>query len=627
MGKKGQIELIAIIGIIVVVVIVAVLAVQTNLLGQPALTGETRLVKDSVENFIRAGAYEQIKTMGLQGGYLTVGASSVKFLGRDVPYWQKNGVVSVPDLSINLVQGIESYLRANKAALETSLAGKSVTIGEPQVSASVLANKIDFIVSMPTRVGDASLPQPYVVSVPTKLGEIYEFSKSFVTVNNEKRFFEYFTLSSIMMTPLDNGVQTVPTMIFLLQCGDYVFKTWWDIQPEALNVVESTLANTYMPGKAPKDTMKTSGSPKYTLTPLNGKRYEDIDASFFLPDDFEFTRMDFDFDPNPIDITAEPVPMTGVCHSEPVNVNYYMQYPVVVRINDPLTNNAFQFAFDVAIKDNAPAEWLSGGAGVSGYGTTERELMCMNPACTMKLAVKDSKGSPVPYASATFMNCPVGTADGNGVLQADVPCGIGNLEVYKQRFDVYSELKSSDGLADIQVTMTKAPVINLRLYEVTIDDTGCGDGIGQTCEYLVKPGAIRLIDNELRNGAAQVTVYSPAKAKAYDFYYATSGGRMAGVPAGVNHLSAVLYNTGATIPVVTGLMAANLTITEDMDGKTLNVYIPYFPTISASADIETAKSAVILGNILRLCGIGPVSESEASIDKTCVLSYDQAMIV
>jgi hypothetical protein len=614
MRKKGQVEFIVILGIIVVVAVVIVLAIQPY---DGPLPTDSRTVKESVESFIRAGAYDTMKTMGQQGGYMTPPADTITFLGKSVAYWQKDGQIITPDLSTNLVEGLEQYISANKDALASSF-DKPVTLGDPHVSVSMLANKVELVVSLPTTVDGSPIPQPYTVSVPTKMGDINEFGRGFVSANSEKRFFETFTLSSIVISPFNDGVQQTPTLIFLTECGEFVFKSWWDMQPDMTDVIERTLANTYMPGKGPRNVGETTSSPKYLLTPINGKNYGDMEVDFYLPDDFELTRQNFAFTPDPVNSFAKPIPMTGICQSDPINVNYYVKYPVVVRVEDPLTNNAFQFAIDVAIQDNEPATW----AGLSTEFTDLSEL-CHNPQCSMKLAVKDGSGSPVPYASATFLDCPVGRADDAGILEAGVPCGIGKLNIYKRGYDVYDEIKSSDGLVDTSVTMTKTPIVNLHLYEVVIDD------VSSISEYWIKKGAIMPIDNNLRDSAIWLTVFEYTSHQNHEFVFTESAGRLVGVPAGTQSFSAILYeNLGSASMKVNGVMADNFMLTEGMDGRDLYVYVPYYPDIDLTAgNVEVAREAAKLTNILRKCGIGPISETEVSEDTTCTLSYSDAMVI
>jgi hypothetical protein len=616
MRKKGQVEFLIILGIVVVVAVVVVLSLQMP--GPGPTTFATGTIEDSILSFVRAGAYDTIKTMGLHGGYNEPTITSVTFLGQGVPYWQKDGIILAPDIAGNLADGLEAYINANKDALASSF-DKPVTIGSPQVTVNVLASKVDLTVNMPTTVDGRAIQQPYVISLPSKIGDINEFASGFVAANNQNRFFEVFTLSSMVISPFDEGIQETPVLISLSECGDFLFKSWWDIQPGMTNVIKRTLANTYMPGKGPRNVGETTSSPKYLLTPINSKNYADLDVEFYLPDDFELTRMNFDFSPEPINTYARPIPMTGICQSDTLNVQYYVKYPVIVRVEDSLTGNAFQFAIDVAIKDNAPAEW----SGLSAYQLSEQAELCQNTFCSMKLVIEDSAGQPIPYASATFFDCPAGRADENGMLEADIPCGIGKLSLYKRGYDVYEEIRSSDNLEDATETMTKTPVVNLHFYEVVIDD------LSSISEYWVKDGAINPIDNHIRDSGLWMTVYEPATHQNHEFAFKESSGRLVGVPAGQQAFSAILYeNFGQPSMSVGGVLAADFTLTEAMDGQDLYVYIPYYPNVDLSAsDEDVAIEAAKLANVLRRCGIGPITTTKVADDTSCTVSYSDALTV
>jgi len=164
----------------------------------------------------------------------------------------------------------------------------NVTLGDPVVSPPIFANdKITVSVALPTVVRGVPYNQPYVVTIPTRFSEVYEFSKNFAKYEVAERPLEYFTLSSIFLSPIENGFHEIPYAEMAMECGQYLFASSMDIKPKIESVVRSTLAYTYMPGRVPLNTLKASRHPKYSLTPINGNSYPNIDISFDLPDDFE----------------------------------------------------------------------------------------------------------------------------------------------------------------------------------------------------------------------------------------------------------------------------------------------------------------------------------------------------
>ena len=207
-------------------------------------------------------------------------------MGKSVPYWERQGQLLAPDVQANIANGIKGYIAGNKDSVSSSFGGKEVVFGDPQVTVNVLDSQISITVYMPTTVNGAQVPQPYVVSVPTKVGEVIEFSKALVQNQIQNRYIEYFLISSIMISPYDGPSQTVPTHIFLTKCGDFVFKSWFDIRPHMEEMIKTTLAHTYMPDKYPTNVEQTSGFAKYAIPELAGKKHFDLNVSFGVSDTF-----------------------------------------------------------------------------------------------------------------------------------------------------------------------------------------------------------------------------------------------------------------------------------------------------------------------------------------------------
>ncbi|MCK4497174.1 MAG: hypothetical protein KAU24_03205, partial [Candidatus Aenigmarchaeota archaeon] len=185
MERKGQVEFIVILGLLVVIAVVIFYAYQSGLL-TPVVSPDVSLAEDSVRNLIRAGAYQTLTNMSLYGGYLNADSfqmGSLTFNGKEVPYWQKNGQITYPDLHMNFKEGIKSYLIQNKdgfANAYTEEYGKEIVIGEPSVSANFMNDKIDLLVNMPTTLDGNAVPQPYTISISTRFEEIHDFSTGFL---------------------------------------------------------------------------------------------------------------------------------------------------------------------------------------------------------------------------------------------------------------------------------------------------------------------------------------------------------------------------------------------------------------------------------------------------------------
>ena len=610
MQRKGQMEFAVIVGLIVLVAVVVFLAFQAGILVPPVspVTGTTQ---NSVENFIRGAAYYVIGNMSMYGGYMEPAGPSVLYLGEYAPFWHLNGQAIIPDVPSNFVRALSDYLRENKDAFASSLGGKNVTIGEPQVTANILANQIDLTVSMPTAVNGVPIQQPYRVTITTKFGDAYEFSKNFVDFVNLNRPFEYFIMNAMMISEYDGLAQKVPLYVHLTSCGDFVFKTWWDIKPEMEYLIKSVLAHTYMPGKVPLNIMHKTNYPKWPLPPMGSKEYQDINITFDLPDGFELTRSSLQFSPEPISAIAEPIPMVGACNSDPVFVNYYLSFPVVVKVRDPLTGNTLRFAISVYVMDSRPGSW----ANITSYQGDVQASICSVFACSAKVAVYESGGSPVPYADVSFMGCSLGRTGADGLLEAAAPCGIGSLDVYKSHYGAYSGMKSSDEVADMSVVLDKIPYVNLRFYEVIVNNITAenkyrifADGVNPVNTFAERPEMVHVVFFKTPEGVS------------HDMMFNSGAGVINTIPPADYYVSAILLNS-ETFGTAYGGFATTLGLREDMDGKNLYVYIPYVAGFGSLGANETIQTMVRMTSLLQGCGIGPISETEAQVS-ACSKGYD-----
>lgn len=598
MRSKGQVELVIIVALIVVIAVVVVS--QMNLFVMPGETPDVRTVRESAEGFIYTAALETMKTMSDHGGYLSTSdyqLGSVYLNGKEVPYWQLRGQVTYPDKATNFQAGVQAYLDENKDSLADIMS--NVTFGDPIVGVPVFADdSITLTVTMPTTYKGTPIAQPYTVTLGTHFSELYDFSKGFAIYDANSRPFEYFTLSSMMLSPLKDGHHSIPMYEFMMGCGDYLFASSWDVIPEMEKTIKKTLAHTYMPGKVPEGTMMTSSSPKYSLVPINGKRYEDLRVSFMLPDDFELGYSNFRMSPDPVTGIAEPVPMTGECmSSEALHVQYTTEYPVIVRSVDPETGNVFQFAIDVYIANNAPAAWTATSLLDEG-----EDSICADLSCILELEVMDSSGDPIDSAAASFMGCYLGRTDSSGYLATLAPCGAGTLYIEKRGYGEFLESRTSSEL-DGTVTLYRKPQISILLHEVIVQDQGSGN-------YMVYYGNVKPVDDK----RAYLTLRSDQTFKEHSFYPDGSSVSVSTVPSGGYYVSATLASLD--FQSMHGSLAYHYTITEDLDE--LHIYIPTTYGFSSLATQEEQLEKIAdLSEVLENCGIGPVTGTEYIQEEAC----------
>jgi hypothetical protein len=602
MSCKGQVELIVIVALMVVIAVVVIS--QMNLFIMPAETPDVRAVRESVEGLVRTAILDTIGTMSERGGYLSLSdyqLGSVTLNDREVPYWQQGGQVTYPDKLTNFQAGVQAYLEANKDSLAGVLT--NVTLGEPSVGIPVFTDdRVTVSVNMPATYKDTTLTQPLTVTVDTRFSEIYDFSKGFAAYEANSRPLEYYTLSTMLLSPIDNGHHSIPMYEVLMGCGDYLFAGSWDVMPEAEKAIVKTLAHTYMPGKVPLGTLHTSSSPKYSLVPINGRDYEDLEVSFMLPDDFVLDHSNFRMSPDPATGISEPIPMMGECMgTEPVTVDYTLEYPAIVRIADSGTGSIFQFAVQVSILDNAPRPW-------SATVTPEEDLqteICSDPTCILELDVRDSSGSPLEGASVSFMGCSLGRTDSTGYLATLAPCGSGTLYVYKRGYGEYLDPRTSAHLSGT-VTLYRQPVINIMLHEVIVQDHGGGS-------YMILTNGIRSIENK----RTYITFRSATDFREHSFYPGGSSLTISTIPPGGYYVSGTLLSSD--FQTIHGAFGYPYIITEDTD--TLHIYIPTTPTLnSITGEVEQKLKVVELSQILEECGIGPVTDTAYVQEESCAVT-------
>ncbi len=606
---KGQVEFIVILGIIAVAVVAIYYALPaiTTPAAPPAVAAEQQAVKETVNNFIKTGTIETLKTLGSNGGWPEPQYNSVTYLGRYVPYWFSRGSLNTPNLQQNFVTVLTDYLRTHKDSLAESLAGKGVTFGDPSVSANILGNQIIVNVNMPTTVKEYPIAQPYSVTVQSKAGEVYEFANNFVRAVGTERYFEYFTLSSMMMSEIDEGVRRIPFMIILTDCGESVFKTWDDVQPAVKEAILDTLGGTYLPGKEPQNVARTTSTPKFVVPGVNGKTYSDIDVSFYLPDNFELGMDNFQMDPSPIMIMTEPLGFTGICASEPVVMKYYLSYPVVTEAKDPITGTSLKFAFDVLIKDNAPADY-----GAVGYAPPEPTI-CAGSGCSANIKIVDSNGAAIPGARIFFGGCNY-KADSRGIYQGPIPCVISSISVTASGYGELAKTYSFSELYDATLALKSIPVVNLHFHEVSILNNSMHN------QYAVYQNSIRPMNNDLRPSEKMMMSFTEIdRGKPYIFMFNERTGTIDNIPADTYYVVASLMKGDMTERY--GASAAVATLDEGTNN--LHIYVPYMYEFTQYTEEQASFATAIVNKVFEKCGIPVVSSSSISLSESCFVDYGE----
>jgi hypothetical protein len=584
-----------------------VVVTQLNWIIPSEESPDVRAVRGSVEGLVRSAVLSTINDLGEKGGYLSESdyqLGSVTLAGEEVPYWQANGEVAYPDKVTNLQEGVRRYLEDNIDSFAESLS--EVEFGEPMVGPPTFRDdSITVSVTMPTTYRENAISGNYVVTVDTLYSQAYDFATGFALYESNNRPLEYYTLSSMALSPIENNHHSIPMQEVIFGCDDYLFLGSSDVIPRMESTIMKTLSNTYMPGKAPEGYLLTSSSPKYSLVPLGGKRYGDLDVDFLLPDDFSLDQSNFRMSPDPAVGIPEPIPLMGECMGmEPVAVSYTFNYPAVVSVRDPETGSVFQYAVHVSVLNNEPRPWSVTSTPEKGL----QEEICSEPSCIMDLEVRDSSGNLLPQASVSFMGCHIGETDSSGYLASLAPCGSGTLYVYKRGYDEYLDARTSSELEG-SVTLYRQPAFNVILHEVVVQQLDSGT-------YMVYDG--EGVVSTTGDKRVYLTFRSESDFEERAFLTSDPSLTIRTVTVGVQYVTASLLSRDFS--TLEGGLVYPYAVDEGLDGKTLHVYIPSFYDLNSLDDTARQQKIGELSQVLEKCGIGPVTLDEYVQTESCAVT-------
>jgi len=484
--KKGQVEFIVIVALIIVAIAAVILASRQVIVSPPPTPGipeEAKTVKDAIVNLISAGVKENLLLIYNQGG-MNIPDPSVEFGTFDVAVWAACGEMRIPDVKKEIGSALLSYLRANLKD-EMEFFGKKVKFdfSKAKSEVDIVKDRINIRLYLPTKIEDYDLPQPYEVSVQSKLYDILDFSNNFVNDVNKTRFFEMVTLVSLMHSNPEHEAW-VPVAGVQTGCGNVLFKTRKDILPGIKGIIRYTVSHVVWNIQP----IKIAENPFYPINSVGGKTYPDLEVAFAYPPswDSEIDKI-FRFSPEPLRVIPKPiVPIIPFCMAA-YSVAYSFRYPVIVMVEDKTLNQWFKFAIIVDIQNTQP-----GNCSMRFGEESEYEKLCVNFAnCNAKITVKTSDNKPIEGADVTFSECYLGVTDKNGVVESKIPCIISELHVYKEGYRSFGDLFSANEIEDKEVILKKIAE-NITIYfkglEVEAkDDANDGTtGDGKFASYQVK---------------------------------------------------------------------------------------------------------------------------------------------
>ena len=498
-GMKAQTEIIIVLAVVIVGAVAVLFATKTiNLL--PPEPESISLLKNSlrtdIHNRITADAISIIKKVAAGGGHLDLQANpqipSLDYSGSKVAFWQFANL-SIPrtnqDFEAAIAKGIKESLKDLDPNKFESVKGKDVKIESPRsVEAKIGGTEVSVKVDMPVSVEGYGFEGPIEVKIPSKLGKAIDFANELVGKSQKKeleyrdndetgqpttkvlgvlenRYFERFTLDAMRKySDVDQfGNPLIPTEGVLTGCSTPpINKEWSEIKPEMQNLINGMLENTYTAGKVPAGITDSSRYPAYVL-PV----FTDLDAKFFLGEDLNEKSFQL-FQNNPVSpgrvvVKTENFPYTSTCISPPYRVLYFLIFPVVAEVGDE--DLKLKFAFHTYVNGYEPGDYKDLGVVLDFF---EDELRrCNTASCPAKITLRDGSG-PVAFSQVSFSYCNIGRTDREGVLEANIPCGISILEISDKDHKTYRTLAGSDSLKDKTITLSRTTQINLRIFNLEL---------------------------------------------------------------------------------------------------------------------------------------------------------------
>jgi hypothetical protein len=462
--RKAQFEFVAIAGIIFIAAVVIALTYQavTAPLPSPvpsAIAEEQKILKASMEILAKNGAEEVIRIAERQGGYMTPQVLREDFNVRPFAFFMKNGVAywqkcgtsyypSVEQIQESLETGLYEYLLRTLEGNGT-VSGKRVELSlkAMTVDARILDQKVDFTIDLPTKIENYTLREKYTVSVPTDFGRIYKFASALSDELAENRAFDIFTISSLWLS------ESLPTMGMMNECGEAIVMTTDEVSAGLESAARHVVTSTRL--WEPMDA--SQGIKHYSIETVKGQRFQDLDISFWLADDFEVTT----YDPivivnSDINIKSE---MAVVPYCIKPYANYYsLTYPIIVNVKDRLLGTDFNFAVLVNVDSMKPGECT----------LTGRRPECGEQGCTAKVSVVDGWGVPVEGATVSFGGCYYAKTDAFGSGEAQIDCGPENITVTKGgRYFPFSGEVAEEDINGTYV-LHNIPDIEISLYTVNL---------------------------------------------------------------------------------------------------------------------------------------------------------------
>jgi hypothetical protein len=646
MTRKAQAEIVVIVGVLILGIVVVYYAVSG---GFPSsnipknLYDEQKAFHDSFVNLIRKGADNALMVMEAHGGYLTTDilpnetytpVPSVLFMDEGVPYWtkcQNNLAPSKREVEHLFELAMEKYIKDHIRGVAGSYKNVTLDMSKLSVSVNILSDphKVEITIKLPTTVNGYNMVSqfyPYKISLDSKLGEIYDFASDLSEAQSSKRFLEIFTMASIYMSAdAPDDYPKLPTGGFLTDCGETIYRTPDQISIYLREIAQYVITQTLWWQKMPVDTSK----PKiYAIDPdVMTTQYRDLDIQMYLPDDFSLTTQGSVVIRNTVRAFKSGIWTASDCLGV-YNMAYAVNYPVIVRVNDPLSGYSFNFAFHVFV-DNAGNKMLPGNC----ENIKTIKDLCVDVDCYAKLKVTDDVGRPLQGAVATFGDCGIGYTDADGNVEGGIKCGTSELNIYmNSSYDYYNQNVSS---SSINGTYVLRQITNITAYFNKVSIVKQGEVtkcfIGKATDYIFLdmesenvPYFLTNIDTESipENCTNQACLAECNRTQNLDLCLSCAASCTGSVVDSTNtdFMPAGMYDTNATMMSMFNMKETGGFITPytlKSSTKSIYIHVPEASPDSFSYMISQSKK-LSLAQELRVCQIEPISEN--SYPKTTIVA-------
>ncbi|MEW6063384.1 MAG: hypothetical protein AB1571_03405 [Nanoarchaeota archaeon] len=442
MKKRGQVTTFAIIAIIIVIGAISAFAIRNYLLKSSlereleravSVPVQARPIQSYLTNCLAQITSDAVKIAGLQAGYVTIPTDPLPttpvnpFSNKlalpnnlNVPYWfyetsngiQKSQKPKLENIELELASYISdnfpkclanlTYFTENgytfnakeKPSAEVIIKDDSVLVG---VNYPLIISLKDFNFEL----------KKYLISVDTKLGQMYKIASNIINKENAENIFEERTLDML-------AIYDIPFSGTEFDCNERIWSKQ-EVMEKLKEIISINIAATVL-----------KGTP-YTLPAEEGK-YLAIDAGSVKNVNANFMYIPswpivVDVQPSDGDIlkgdlmTKNIAPMLETAASVVCINNYHfiysIKYPVLITLYDD-TGNIFQFATMVIIKNNQPKQ---NTIAPEVYET--KPILCENPVTetTVYTLAPDAQGilRPLYGADISFKcfttECPLGKTD------------------------------------------------------------------------------------------------------------------------------------------------------------------------------------------------------------------------